>query len=69
MQELIKRLEEEIKSEIEYSGNDFDDRNWVYQCGLLISVNEAIKIVEILKANSVENRVMPNEVVGGGQIL
>jgi hypothetical protein len=46
--ELIERLQSDIETAIECE-NDLNWRNWIYEEGILITVNEARLIVETLR--------------------
>jgi hypothetical protein len=52
MKKVIKRIEEDIRYEMKYAKErktDLDARSWGWEQGILISINEARELVDIVK--------------------
>lgn len=51
MEDIIKSLEEQVKDSSEFNDGP-DEKDWGMELGILISRNEAIRVLESIKKNS-----------------
>lgn len=51
MEEIIKDLEVQIQESMRF-GDDPNEASWAMQTGIIITINEAISILEFIKSNS-----------------